>query len=147
MVTMVNNSRKKIMFSNVKKNYFMLKSGNICIEYIKQNRIYKMKRTDGKTFDGITEYTDSEYYGNAKPPQTLDELIEIQIMLLTSAQLDPEANMFDSLYWNFNEDKTEILIYPVYQQNKDTIFYQSADENNSASVILSFGNKIRALKR
>ena len=147
MKYIVSDDNEKVLFSTDKKDFIVLESGNVRIEFIKETGLYKIIRTDGKPFDGITEYTDAIYLGDARPPQTLDKLIEIQVEQLTDLQLDSRARMFEKFYWNFNDDKTEIIIHPIYEQNKSVIMYQILDKTTNIPVMVSFGKKIRVLKR
>lgn len=42
-------------------------NGNLKIEYIIENKTYKITRTDGMPFDGITENVGAEFSGNITP--------------------------------------------------------------------------------
>lgn len=104
------------------RNYFFIESGNLHIEYYSDKKIYILTRTDGKPFDGITEYDGGSYYGNMKPPQSFDDLITKQLELLLPLQLEIETKMFDKFYYHYNEDNTKLIIEPVFEELKVETF-------------------------
>ena len=103
------------------KRWFCLRceenDGNLCITYDSNNRVYIITRTDNKPFDGQTEDVGGIYVGNMKKPCTLEEIIEDRVNALTDLQIDPETNMFLEFDWTFNDDKTKIIVVPVFLES------------------------------
>ncbi len=106
---------KNIHFSSGKR-WFRVKpvNGNLCIEYKFDEKKYIITRTDGMPFDGLTEDVGATFSGNMKAPKTLDEVIEHEVNSLASMQIEPEVSMFNEFDWGFNEDKTKIIVCPVF---------------------------------
>lgn len=142
-----NDINSKLVFGNNPKRWFMIESvnGNLKIEYMPNQKIYVLSRTDTKPFDG-TEDVGGEYYGAAIKPSTLEEILEYEVELLTGIQIEPESNMFQEFDWQFNEDKTKIYIYPVFIEERQNIEINIPDSLESA-VSLFFGNRKKVRKR
>lgn len=96
--------------------------GNLMIEYILDKKVYVISRIDGKLFDG-TEEVGAEFYGNMKEPETLDEIIEHEVNAFSSIQIEPEISMFNEFDWAFNEDKTQVIVYPVFLESEYKLIY------------------------
>ncbi len=127
------------------KRWFSFKclegNGNLKIEYLIDKHIYILSRTDGKVFDG-TEDVGGEFYGNMTKPETIEEIVEYEVNLLTAAQIEPEVNLFEEFDWKYNEDKTKIIICPVFKKDKTTIDIK-LPTSEEGEVCLSFGVRKR----
>lgn len=60
--------------------------------------------------------------------------------MLTGAQIEPEVSMFNEFDWAFNEDKTKIIVYPVFL-DKGTNITVSFPEPFGSEVELSFDTR------
>ena len=80
-------SNKKISIGE-NKNWNTITSGNIKIEFLENEKIYVISRTDNKPFDK-TENIKVECYGNATPPKTLEQIITHQVNALSLLQTIP----------------------------------------------------------
>lgn len=130
---------QNIKFSSGKRWFkFTSINGNLSIEYKFNEKIYVITRIDDKPFDGKTEWVGAKFLGNMKEPETLDEVIDHEVNLLTSAQIEPEVSMFNEFDWSFNEDKTEIRVYPVFL-DKSTNIVIALPEPFGSNVELSCG--------
>lgn len=127
------------------KKWFQIRSvnGNLCITYDKENRIYILERNDGKPFDGITEDTGAIFAGSFEKPNTLEEVIEYEVNSLSGLQIEPEVSMYTEFDWAFNEDKTRIIIYPVFLKELICAEVNLPNEFDSIEngVSLSLGTK------
>lgn len=116
MKIMSNWENNKVMFGETKRWFFLgcdAYGGNVQIEYRFAEKIYIVSRSDGKTFDG-TEDVGGLWQGNMIKPNTLEEILEHEVGLLSSMQIEPESNMFSEFDFAFNEDRTKVIIYPVF---------------------------------
>ena len=86
---------------------------NFKIEYKIEEKVYVVSRVDEEPFNG-TEEVGAEFYGNMKKPETLDEMIEHEVNALASIQIEPEVSLFNEFDWAYNENKTKIIVYPVF---------------------------------
>lgn len=115
--------------------------GNLQIRYVPEEKIYIISRVDGKIFDG-TEDVGGMFYGNMKKPETIEEILEHEVNLLSSAQIEPEINLFVEFDWKYSDDKTQIFIYPVFRQDKITVDVKLSTAYDT-EVSLSFGVRKR----
>lgn len=130
---------QNIKFSSGKRWFkFISINGNLSIEYKFNEKVYVITRIDGRPFDGQTEWIGAKFYGNMKEPETLDEVIEYEVNLLTGAQIEPEVSMFNEFDWAFNENKTEVIVYPVFL-DKSTNIVLAVSELFGSNDELSFG--------
>lgn len=131
---------KSVKFSNGKR-WFLVQStsGNLKIEYKFDKKIYIISRTDGVPFDGVTECVGAMFLGNMKIPESLDEVIEYEVNSLASMQVEPEICFFNEFDWAFNDDKTEILIFPVFLDRGTSIVVNLPDSIAGLSEV-SFGS-------
>lgn len=112
---------------------------NLKIEYKFDEKIYVISRTDGMPFDGVSEKCGAEFYGNMEKPQTLEEIIQYEVNSLTCMQIEPEVSMFNEFDWAFNEDKTLIIVLPVFLDKCNSVIVCFPEPFNGLSEV-SFGS-------
>ena len=88
--------------------YENVPNGELFIQFDKDNKKYVLRRLDGKRING-TENVGGLFLGDKKKPSTLNEIIDYYVYILNSIQSDM---CFEDYAWFYNEDQTEISIYP-----------------------------------
>lgn len=143
MKTRENNHYNKVVFRTRKKDLAIIsaESGNLKIEYKPKEKIYIISRTDNLTFNG-TEDVGGIFCYTSKP-QTIEEIIEHEVNVLTSIQKDTEITNFGEFDWCYNQNKTNILIYPVFLSKKLNIEVNISKTEIDNNTYFSKRKKIR----
>ena len=101
----------KIINDNSKSPLFTI-CGNIKTEYIENEKIYIISRTDGKAFDG-TEYLDIAY--SKQKIEGIAAIVEHEINIFTLYQNNIESIMFNKFYYRFSDSLKYIIIEPIFE--------------------------------
>ena len=109
-----NKISKRVIFGHFENEILFLENGNLRIDYIKDSKIYIVTRKDKLQFDGSERYERVAFYNHE---ETFDNTLEHLIAALTLVQFIPEAFMFNEFYYEFNGDKTMVIITPIFYKD------------------------------
>lgn len=141
----ISGKNTKVNFG-VEKRWFKLLANtdnDLEIEYFRDEKIYVIKRGDGKVFDG-TEDIGGLWLGNMIKPAELTGQIEHKVNNLADIQIEPEANMFEEFDYKFSEDRTKIYIFPVFlEESSNAVINISNDIIGDVSFAAGIMRKVR----
>jgi len=129
------------------RTLFCLDCGDFKVFYLKEEKIYLIKRKDNKCFDG-TESLNIQVYGNMKLPNTTEEKLEYIIGNFTGLQGIKFDTMFNEFDYKINDANNEIIIYPVYLNNTTsyTVNMETPVDKKLGNMMVSYRTEKKCRK-